>query len=204
MYTILSIQLVTTALFVILGCYSRAYRKFIGRNRWLLVTSAVVSIIIFYTFIYVRVTSKKVPLNYIMLGIFTVCESYSVSATTINYDNKTVFIAAVLTALMVVALTLYAFYTKKDFTMMGGLLFVCCAMIIGASILGMFIQNRFYHLIISALTIVLFSVYIIFDTQLIIGNGGLALEVDEYIFAALNLYMDIIILFIEILKLLGD
>lgn len=204
MYVVLSIQLCVTAAFVILGCYSKKYKKFVYYHIWVLVTTSIISAIIFYVLIYVRTAARKVPLNYILLGIFTLCEAYSVSATTMRYDNKTVLIAAILTAVMVISLTVYAFYTKNDFTMWGGLLFVCCAVLLGASILGMFIQNKFYHVVLSSITVILFSVYIIFDTQLIIGNGGLALSVDEYIFGALNLYMDIVIMFLEILKLLGD
>jgi FtsH-binding integral membrane protein len=193
-----------TAAFVIFGCYSKKYKKFVRHHLWIQVVFGITSAIIFYVLIYIRKAARTVPLNFILLGIFTLCQSYSVSATTINYDNKTVLIAAILTAVMVISLTIYAFTTRNDFTMCGGLLFVCCAVLIGASFLGMFIQHKFYHLVVSSITVILFSVYIIFDTQLVVGNGGLALELDEYIFGALNLYMDIVIMFLEILKLLGD
>ena len=39
--------------------------------------------------------------------------------------------------------------------------------------------------------------------QLIAGKVGLAYEVDDYILAALELYIDIIRLFLEILRIVG-
>ena len=56
--------------------------------------------------------ARSVPLNYILLFIFTLAESYLVAACTIPYDSTTVLMAAGLTAVMVTALTIYAFYAK--------------------------------------------------------------------------------------------
>jgi protein lifeguard len=47
------------------------------------------------------------------------------------------------------------------------------------------------------------SLYIIYDTQLIVGNKQNKLEIDDYIFAAMALYIDIVRLFIYILRILG-
>ena len=41
------------------------------------------------------------------------------------------------------------------------------------------------------------------DTQLLLGNKKLALSPEEYIFAALNLYTDIINIFLYILAIVG-
>ena len=41
------------------------------------------------------------------------------------------------------------------------------------------------------------------DTQLLLGNKELALSPEEYIFAALNLYTDIINIFLYILAIVG-
>jgi hypothetical protein len=51
----------------------------------------------------------------------------------------------------------------------------------------------------------IFSCYIIFDTQLMMGGGHrYALDPEEYIFASLNLYLDIINLFLFILQIIGN
>ena len=49
----------------------------------------------------------------------------------------------------------------------------------------------------------MFSTYIIYDTQLIIGDGGERFSEDDYILATMCLYIDIINLFVQMLKLIS-
>ena len=50
----------------------------------------------------------------------------------------------------------------------------------------------------------IFSLYIVFDTQMMMGgNHKYSLSPEEYVFAALNLYLDIINLFLYILVIIG-
>lgn len=80
--------------------------------------------------------SRKVPVNYILLFIFTVAESFTVAYICILSYPMNVLIALILTAIVVVALTVYAFTSKTDFTMMGGIFFILGFVLLGALILG--------------------------------------------------------------------
>ena len=201
---ILCVQLLVTSGFVIMGCYYEPYEQFIRENMWLMITCLVVYFVSFYALLCVRSLARKVPVNYILLGLFTLAMSYMVSCTTIQYDPQTILIAALLTMAIVVALTIYACTTKTDLTVCGGLLFAFGAVLFVASILAFFIRSKILNIVISAFSVLLFSIYLVYDTQLILGNHSLKLEIDDYIFAALNLYLDIVMIFLEILKLLGN
>ena len=49
-----------------------------------------------------------------------------------------------------------------------------------------------------------FSLYLVYDTQLMLGGKHkYALSPEEYIFAALNIYLDVINLFMYILMIVG-
>ena len=72
--------------------------------------------------------------------------------------------AALLTTAAVIALTVYAFYTKTDFTMMGGMLFMFLIVFCVFGIILIFIKAKILHLIFSLLGVILFSVYLIYDT----------------------------------------
>ena len=52
----------------------------------------------------------------------TVCESYLLAAATTSYDTMIVFEAVLITAVVVLGLTIYAFSTSSDFTSCGN----CC------------------------------------------------------------------------------
>ena len=74
------------------------------------------------------------------------------------------------------------------------------------SLFAMFIQSKILDMIIAFVSACLFGMYLIYDTQLIIGGEGkaAAYSIDDYVLAAMNVYIDIIQLFIEILRLIGD
>ena len=54
------------------------------------------------------------PINLILLGVFTLCESYMVAGLTAQYDKETVILAGLGTALVTVSLTFYAMTTKVE------------------------------------------------------------------------------------------
>lgn len=100
-----------------------------------------------------------------------------------------------------IALTIYAFTTKQDFTMMGGILFVIGAVFFMFGLFLLFTNIYFLHIIYSALGVILYGVYLIYDTQLILGGKHQELSIDDYIVGALMLYLDIIMIFLYILDL---
>ena len=67
--------------------------------------------------------SRKIPINYILLFIWTFLESFIVANLTSFYNYKIVLSAVGITVGMSAGLTTYACYTKKDFTYYGGILF---------------------------------------------------------------------------------
>ena len=167
--------------------------------------SFVVSMICLYSLVCYRKLARRVPTNYILLGIFTLAESYLVSCTTMAYEPKMVATAAILTAAVTLSLTAYAFSDKsKDFTILGGMWFMMFGIMFAASLVGYFVRSPIVQIGLSCCFAVIFGIYIIFDTQLIVGKKALALEIDDYIYGAMILYLDIINLFLEILRIMGE
>lgn len=67
----------------------------------------------------------------------------------------------------------------------------------------MFTDSPFLQALYCGLGVLLFGIYIVIDTQMIMGGKSVELEIDEYYFGALLLYIDIISIFLYILQLLG-
>ncbi|WP_261518180.1 Bax inhibitor-1/YccA family protein [Campylobacter lanienae] len=95
-------------------------------------------------------------------------------------------------------LTIFAFNTKRDFSSMGKMLFIALIVIVVAGLLNLFFQSTMLATIISAVGAILFSAYILYDTQMILRGGY-----DSPVLAAVSLYLDILNLFISLLNLLG-
>jgi len=109
-----------------------------------------------------------------------------------------------MTACVTLALTAYAFSDNSaDFTMMGGGLFMFFGIVFAAAIVNFFIQSSALSLLVSCAFAIIFGIYIIFDTQLIVGRKENALDIDEYIFGAMMLYLDIVNLFLELLRIIS-
>lgn len=148
---------------------------------------------------------RKVPLNYILLSIYTVTHSYLIAAITAQYEMETVMLAAVSTWGMFISLTLYACFTKKDLTKLGGALCAATiALFIGIIFLA-FVNIPIVRVAIIIIVIILMAVWLVHDTQLIVGGSHrkFQLEMDDYAIGALIIYSDILTIFIYLLQLFG-
>jgi len=107
-------------------------------------------------------------------------------------------------AILFAVMSGYGYFTKKDLSSMGQMMFVGLIAIIIASIVNIFIGSTVLQMVISALAIIIFLGLTAYDTQKIreevsYDNNGVA-EVR----GALTLYMDFINLFLNLLQLFGD
>ena len=93
--------------------------------------------------------------------------------------------------------------TKTDFTGAGPYLFMFSLVLVCFGIGLIFWKNSVAQLVYSCLGALLFCIYIIYDTQLIAGSGKFKYTLDEAYLAAIMLYMDIVNLFLYILRIIG-
>lgn len=147
---------------------------------------------------------RKAPMNFIFLGIFTIAESFMLGCCAAQFRAEEVVMAAGFTAVICFALTLFALQTKWDFTVLGGALFVAVILLFIFGIVVAFIPGKTAHIAYASCGALLFSLYLIYDTQMMMGGKHkYSISPEEYIFAALNLYLDIINIFIYILSIIG-
>ena len=102
------------------------------------------------------------------------------------------------TALVFFGLSAYALTSRKDFSYMGGFLFVGLLVAVVASIANIFLGIPALSLTISAAIIMIMSGLILFDTSRIINGGE-----TNYIRATVSLYLSIYNLFIHMLALIS-
>ena len=102
------------------------------------------------------------------------------------------------TALIFFGLSAYALTTRKDFSFMGGFLFVGLMVAVVAMIANIFLAIPALSLAISAVVIMVMSGLILFDTSRIVHGGE-----RNYIRATVSLYLNIYNIFIHLLALLG-
>lgn len=106
--------------------------------------------------------------------------------------------AFLMTSVAFGGISMFALTTKRDFSGMGKMLFIALIILVVGSISNIFIQAPLLQLGIAMVGAVLFSAFILYDTQQII-KGGFSTPVE----AAIALYLDFFNLFISLLQILG-
>ena len=91
-----------------------------GEGRWVYYTSLTASLVCIITLACCTDVRRKFPVNFIFLGLFTVCEGLMLGTISSYYDVDAVLIAVGITAAVTLALTIFALQTKIDFTVCGG------------------------------------------------------------------------------------
>ena len=106
--------------------------------------------------------------------------------------------AFAMTSVVFGAMSFYAIKTTKDFTGYGKPLMIALLVIIGFSVLNIFLGNPMIHVIISGAIVILFSILVIYDTQNIM-RGAYETPID----GAIALYLDFLNIFTALLQLFG-
>ncbi|HST07699.1 MAG TPA: Bax inhibitor-1/YccA family protein [Gemmatimonadaceae bacterium] len=108
--------------------------------------------------------------------------------------------AAVLTLGAFGILTLYAFVSRRDFSAWGSFLMVGLWVLIGAMVLNWFFHSAAVDLFLASVTVLLFSGLLVFDTWRLRNHYG----PDEYVGAAVQIYLDLLNMFMAILRIMGN
>uniref|UniRef100_G3P0P5 Glutamate receptor, ionotropic, N-methyl D-aspartate-associated protein 1b (glutamate binding) n=1 Tax=Gasterosteus aculeatus TaxID=69293 RepID=G3P0P5_GASAC len=188
-FLVLSAQLMVTFAFVAVFTFVDQVKAFVLVNTWTYFLS--------YAVFFVH------PWNLVALSILTLSMSYMVGMIASFHDTDSVVMAVGITAVVCFTVVVFSLQTKYDFTSCYGVLFVCLIVLIVFGILCIVIRNRILHIVYGGLGALLFTCFLAVDTQLLLGNKELSLSPEEYVFAALHLYTDIINIFLYILAIIG-
>lgn len=102
------------------------------------------------------------------------------------------------TGVIFVALSAYVLTTKKDFSYLGGFLFIALLAAILVSVASMIFNLPMTQVVLSGAFVIIFSGYILYNTSQILNNGE-----TNYIMATISLYLDILNLFLALLRILS-
>ncbi|POR38401.1 hypothetical protein TPAR_01414 [Tolypocladium paradoxum] len=197
-YTILTVQLLATAGVSSLSFFSESYKAWI-QSHPALVWVSLISAMVFMGLTYWK--RKSYPTNLLFLSLFTVTEAYTISVIVSFYRTSIVLNAVILTSAIFVFLTVFACQSKYDFTSWMPYLFGALWGLLIFGLMAMFFPySSTMELIYGGVAALIFSAYILVDTQLVMRHH----HVEEEIAAAISLYLDIINLFLAILRILNS
>lgn len=142
------------------------------------------------------------PANLGLVFLFTFVEGLAISPILYVYGRSSPGVigqAGMLTASAFGVLTLYAFVSRRDFSAMGAFFTVGLWVLIATSLLNLFFQNQTASLWLAGATVLVFSGLLVFDTWRLRNVFG----PEDYVQAAVTIYLDLLNMFLAILSLLG-
>jgi len=146
------------------------------------------------------------PTNLFILAAFTLLESVSLGFFCAMYEIESVLLCLGVTAAIAGSLTAFACTTKTDVTTLGGYLHGASLGLFVVGIVGIFVNVPALQLAYATFGALLVSAYLVYDTQLILGGKHTEkrFSIDDYVLAALSLYLDLVRLFMFLLRLMGE
>jgi len=148
-------------------------------------------------------TRNVFPLNIGLVFLFTFAMGVLISPTLYVFGQRQpglITQAATLTIGAFFVLTAYSFVSRRDFSAWGSFFSVGLWVVIGGMFLNIFVfKNAAIDVALASITILVFCGLLVFDTWRIRNVYG----PDEYVSAAVSIYLDLLNLFLAILRVLG-
>ncbi|BDU75169.1 Bax inhibitor-1/YccA family protein [Mesoterricola sediminis] len=157
----------------------------------------------FGAFMWAQAVSRRKPVNRFAYALFTyvsgILAGIAMAATVQQAGPGIVLTAFALTALDFLVLSAVAFVTRKDFSFLGSFILVGLVVALGASLIGFFYHAEIFHLMISAVIVIACSAKILWDTSRMLLAG----EFDDPAGFALSLFISLLNIFLNLLRLLS-
>ncbi|NP_001124723.1 protein lifeguard 3 [Pongo abelii] len=207
-YSIISVQLLITVAIIAIFTFVEPVSAFVRRNVAVYYVSYAVFVVTYLILACCQGPRRRFPWNIILLTLFTFAMGFMTGTISSMYQTKAVIIAMIITAVVSISVTIFCFQTKVDFTSCTGLFCVLgiVLMVTGivTSIVLYFQYVYWLHMLYAALGAICFTLFLAYDTQLVLGNRKHTISPEDYITGALQIYTDIIYIFTFVLQLMGD
>jgi uncharacterized protein len=174
---------------------------FTGVMKWIVIFAPLVAILAM-SLAFERFSKTSLQL---FLHGFAALMGLSFATIFVVYNMGSIVSAFMGAAILFAVMSGWGYFTKRDLSGLGSLMFVGLIAIIIASIVNIFIGSTVFQMVISAMAIIIFLGLTAYDTQRIrevvsVGND----TGKEEIMGALTLYLDFINLFLSLLQLFGE
>ncbi|KAK6589992.1 N-methyl-D-aspartate receptor-associated [Cryptosporidium xiaoi] len=206
-YSLLSINLAITFGIVLFFSLFNPASIWLFENYWISIVSSVLSLLIIIIVSFFPGIARNHYYGFIMLNILSLLFGLTISALAICVEKMSVLISCGITISVFIFLTFFALQVKYDFTGWGPYILIGVLILFVYGLVLVFTpKNNTAYTVFGGIGVTVFSFYIIYDTQKIIGGKHRKFQfgTDDYIFATASLYLDIVYVFTYILTIFSS
>nr|XP_016929236.1 protein lifeguard 1 [Drosophila suzukii] len=200
---IVAINLAFTSGAMAICITTRPIKRFIEKHWYIGLIATIIIFIIHIMMCCFRYLFRQSPIKWILLVIYVICHAILVSFLAVRFSPLLVLLAFGVCAVLVAALCIFARFAPCDFTSCYTFIMLIGITLILLGILGFFFRS--VRVVYLGFGVFAYSIFIVYDLQLIIGGKLHKRQYDEldYIIASMTLYHDVVHLFMFILRLAG-
>lgn len=176
----------------------------IFKNSTYLILCVVELILVIVLSAKVRTMSKNVARIFFILYSFVTGLTFS--SIFIIYELTSILYVFLLASIVFLVFGLIGYYTKLDLTKIGTYLMMALFAVIICFLINLFVNNNSFDLILSIISVLVFIGFTAYDVQKIkrLSEEDLIPEDNLSIIGALNLYLDYINIFLDLLRIFGN
>lgn len=205
-YSWMFIGLILSTFFAILVISIPALTEFIFSNMIIFFALIIVELILVITLVAAlnKISSSTARILFI---IYSILNGLTISVILLAYTGASVIATFLVAALMFGTMALWGFFTDRDLSKLGPILFMALIGIVISLIVNFFMKSPMFDLIISFIGVILFTLLTAYDNQYLKRMStkirGKETISKFAIIGALKLYLDFINLFLFLLRFLG-
>ncbi|GMR58277.1 hypothetical protein PMAYCL1PPCAC_28472, partial [Pristionchus mayeri] len=151
---------------------------------------------------------RSFPMNLILTGIFTFATGFMTMCITMQFTIESVLMALIITTACCGIIIIFAMQTKYDLTSCMGVMALLSMFLFVFGIIAiigtMAFKVRILYTIYAGLGALMFMAYLAIDVQMLMGGRKYEISPEDHIFAAIQLFLDIVQIFWFILSLFGS
>ncbi|XP_061879117.1 protein lifeguard 1 [Entelurus aequoreus] len=198
-FSILTLQLVFTFTVVSVFTFSDVVKKAVQYNFYAYISSFCIFAVVAIALSCCQSLSRRHPWNIVSLVIVTISLSYVVGTMASYHDTRAVIITMASTLAISFTIIAFSAQTRYDLSICHGLLLVLAVDLLMFGVFSTFYYSYIAEVCYGSLGALLYALFLMFDCQLMMGLMGHRLDPEEYVTAALMIYLDIMLIFIYLL-----
>ncbi|XP_061835034.1 protein lifeguard 1 [Nerophis lumbriciformis] len=198
-FSILTLQLVFTFTVVSVFTFSDVVKKAVQYNFYAYISSFCIFAVVAIALSCCQSLSRRHPWNIVSLVIVTISLSYVVGTMASYHDTRAVIITMASTLAISFTIIAFSAQTRYDLSICHGLLLVLAVDLLMFGVFSTFYYSYIAEVCYGSLGALVYALFLMFDCQLMMGLMGHRLDPEEYVTAALMIYLDIMLIFIYLL-----
>eukprot|EP00775_Hariotina_reticulata_P009032 gene9032-9203_t len=199
---LVSIQLLLSAAVAAPLLHHKHLRKFLAHNSWVAALTALVWSMLLLVLAWSDNVRRRPPTNLALLLLLTVTEGLMMGAAGATWHSRVPVVFLLLSATVSLALIACAAQTAVDLTPAGSMLFAAFVILVSVILADTWLAFKTLQLLIGGCAALLFSAWLVYDVLMAAtGDSSYVVAADEYVFATINVYTDIIAVSMYILQI---